>query len=29
VMGSTADELAQLVEACEQREEIAAIELNV
>jgi len=29
VMGSTAEEFARLVEACEQREEIAAIELNV
>ena len=28
-MGSTADEVAQLVEACDAREEIAAIELNV
>ena len=29
VMGSSAEELAALVEACEQRAEIAAIELNV
>jgi dihydroorotate dehydrogenase (NAD+) catalytic subunit len=29
VMGSSAEELSQLVEACEQRGEIAAIELNV
>jgi dihydroorotate dehydrogenase (NAD+) catalytic subunit len=29
VMGSTAEELARLVEACEERAEIAAIELNV
>jgi dihydroorotate dehydrogenase (NAD+) catalytic subunit len=29
VMGSSAEELLQLVEACEQRGEIAAIELNV
>jgi dihydroorotate dehydrogenase (NAD+) catalytic subunit len=29
VMGSTADEFATLVETCEEREEIAAIELNV
>jgi dihydroorotate dehydrogenase (NAD+) catalytic subunit len=29
VMGSTADELARLVEACDARAEIAAIELNV
>jgi dihydroorotate dehydrogenase (NAD+) catalytic subunit len=29
VMGSTADEFARLVEACEAREEIAALELNV
>jgi dihydroorotate dehydrogenase (NAD+) catalytic subunit len=29
VMGSTAEELAQLVEACDERAEIAAIELNV
>jgi dihydroorotate dehydrogenase (NAD+) catalytic subunit len=29
VMGSTAEELAKLVEACEERAEIAAIELNV
>ncbi|WP_205698169.1 dihydroorotate dehydrogenase [Conexibacter sp. SYSU D00693] len=29
VMGSTGDELAQLVEACDAREEIAALELNV
>jgi dihydroorotate dehydrogenase (NAD+) catalytic subunit len=29
VMGSTGEELAKLVAACEQREEIAAIELNV
>jgi dihydroorotate dehydrogenase (NAD+) catalytic subunit len=29
VMGSTAQELATLVEACERREEIAAVELNV
>jgi dihydroorotate dehydrogenase (NAD+) catalytic subunit len=29
VMGSTGEELAKLVMACEQREEIAAIELNV
>lgn len=29
VMGSTADELCELVEACDAREEIAAIELNV
>ena len=29
VMGSTAEELIALVEACEQRSEIAAIELNV
>jgi dihydroorotate dehydrogenase (NAD+) catalytic subunit len=29
VMGSTAQELAELVGACEQREEIAALELNV
>jgi dihydroorotate dehydrogenase (NAD+) catalytic subunit len=29
VMGATADELARLVEACDEREPIAAIELNV
>lgn len=29
VMGSTAGELAELVAACEQREQIAAVELNV
>ncbi len=29
VMGSTTEELAQLVEACDERVEIAAIELNV
>ena len=29
VMGSTAAEIAQLVQACDEREEIAAIELNV
>jgi dihydroorotate dehydrogenase (NAD+) catalytic subunit len=29
VMGSTAEELRALVEACDAREEIAAIELNV
>jgi dihydroorotate dehydrogenase (NAD+) catalytic subunit len=29
VMGSTAEELSQLVQACEAREEIAAVELNV
>jgi dihydroorotate dehydrogenase (NAD+) catalytic subunit len=29
VMGSTAAEIAELVEACEAREEIAAVELNV
>jgi dihydroorotate dehydrogenase (NAD+) catalytic subunit len=29
VMGSTAEEFSELVEACEQRGEIAAIELNV
>jgi dihydroorotate dehydrogenase (NAD+) catalytic subunit len=29
VMGSTADEFSRLVEACEQRAEIAALELNV
>jgi len=29
VMGSTADQLAELVEACDARSEIAAIELNV
>jgi dihydroorotate dehydrogenase (NAD+) catalytic subunit len=29
VMGSTAEEFSQLVEACGEREEIAAIELNV
>ena len=29
VMGSTAEELARLVEACDARAEIAAIELNV
>jgi dihydroorotate dehydrogenase (NAD+) catalytic subunit len=29
VMGSTAEELSELVEACDAREEIAAIELNV
>jgi len=29
VMGSTGEELAQLVGACDEREEIAAIELNV
>jgi dihydroorotate dehydrogenase (NAD+) catalytic subunit len=29
VMGSTADELARLVEACDERAEIAAVELNV
>ena len=29
VMGSTADEIAQLVQACDARAEIAAIELNV
>jgi dihydroorotate dehydrogenase (NAD+) catalytic subunit len=29
VMGSSGAEIAQLLEACEQREEIAAIELNV
>jgi dihydroorotate dehydrogenase (NAD+) catalytic subunit len=29
VMGSTAEELARLVEACDERAEIAAIELNV
>jgi dihydroorotate dehydrogenase (NAD+) catalytic subunit len=29
VMGSTAAEIAQLLTACEQREEIAAVELNV
>jgi dihydroorotate dehydrogenase (NAD+) catalytic subunit len=29
VMGSTAEELSRLVEACDAREEIAAIELNV
>jgi dihydroorotate dehydrogenase (NAD+) catalytic subunit len=29
VMGSTADELAELVEACDGRDQIAAIELNV
>jgi dihydroorotate dehydrogenase (NAD+) catalytic subunit len=29
VMGSTATEIARLVQACEEREEIAAIELNV
>ena len=29
VMGSTADEVAQLVEAVDAREEVAAIELNV
>ena len=29
VMGSTAEEFAQLVEACEARAEIAAVELNV
>jgi len=29
VMGSTAAEIAQLFDACEQREEIAAVELNV
>jgi dihydroorotate dehydrogenase (NAD+) catalytic subunit len=29
VMGSSADEFARLVEACDAREEIAAIELNV
>ena len=29
VMGSTSEELARLVEACDAREEIAAIELNV
>ena len=29
VMGSTADELAELVEAVDARDEIAAIELNV
>ena len=29
VMGSTADELCELVEACDAREEIAALELNV
>jgi dihydroorotate dehydrogenase (NAD+) catalytic subunit len=29
VMGSSAEEFAALVDACEQREEIAAIELNV
>ncbi len=29
VMGATGEELAALVEACERREEIAAIELNV
>ena len=29
VMGSTADEFSRLVEACEERDEIAALELNV
>jgi dihydroorotate dehydrogenase (NAD+) catalytic subunit len=29
VMGASADELSRLVEACEEREEIAALELNV
>jgi dihydroorotate dehydrogenase (NAD+) catalytic subunit len=29
VMGSSADEFSQLIEACDAREEIAAIELNV
>ena len=29
VMGSCADEFARLVEACQEREEIAAVELNV
>jgi dihydroorotate dehydrogenase (NAD+) catalytic subunit len=29
VMGSTAEELARLVEACDERAEIAAVELNV
>src|SRR5439155_10255427 len=29
VMGSTAEEFARLVEACQARDEIAAIELNV
>jgi len=29
VMGSTAEEFSRLVEACEEREEIAAVELNV
>ncbi len=29
VMGSTAEEIAELARACEEREEIAAIELNV
>jgi dihydroorotate dehydrogenase (NAD+) catalytic subunit len=29
VMGATADELCRLVEACEQRQQIAAVELNV
>jgi dihydroorotate dehydrogenase (NAD+) catalytic subunit len=29
VMGSTAEEFSRLVEACEEREEIAALELNV
>ncbi len=29
VMGATAEELSQLVEACDERSEIAAIELNV
>jgi dihydroorotate dehydrogenase (NAD+) catalytic subunit len=29
VMGSTAEEIARLLEACQEREEIAALELNV
>jgi len=29
VMGASAEEIAQLLEACEQRQEIAAVELNV